>query len=90
MELKRRILIVDDDHDIAFTFKTGLKKYGYDIDIYTNPLKVLDEFKEFHYDLLLLDVRMPKMSGFELYAHLRKKDNVFKICFITLKLIIAY
>ena len=80
---KIRILIVDDDPDILFTLRVGLVGYNYGVDAYTNPLKVLDEFKAYYYDLLIVDIRMPAMSGFELYTRLREFDNKFKICFIT-------
>lgn len=83
MQNKTRILIVDDDPDIAFTLKVGLEEYDYDVYVYTNPTKVLEDFKTNYYDLLIVDIRMPPMSGFALYARLRAIDKKFKICFIT-------
>jgi len=83
MQNKLRILLVDDDPDIVFTLRVGLEEYGYEVDAYTNPKKALDNYKAYSYDLLIVDIRMPAMSGFELYTRLRQIDKKFKICFIT-------
>ena len=80
---KRRILLVDDDRDITAFFKLALDDAGFEVDEYYDPLKVLLNFKPGYYDLLLIDIRMPKMNGFELYKKLRVMDNKFKICFVT-------
>jgi DNA-binding response OmpR family regulator len=81
--LKNRILIVDDEPDIAQVLKMGLEKNGFVVDIYNDPLDVVSNFKADSYDLLLLDIRMPKMTGFELYDRLHQIDEKAKICFIT-------
>src|SRR5919112_1579663 len=83
MHNKARILIVDYDPDITFTFRVGLETYGYAVDAYTNPMKALDDFKAHRYDLLIVDIRMPGLSGFELYTRLREMDKRFRICFVT-------
>lgn len=83
MRNKTRILIVDDDPDIAFTLRVGLETFDHEVDVYTNPKKVLEDFKPNRYDLLIVDIRMPTMTGFELYGLLREIDKRFKICFIT-------
>jgi DNA-binding response OmpR family regulator len=80
---KRRILVVDNDRDIALFFKLALDDAGFEVEEYYDPVKVLLNFKFGYYDLLLIDIRMPKMNGFELYKKLREKDTKFKICFIT-------
>jgi CheY-like chemotaxis protein len=64
--LKNRILIVDDEPDIAQVLKMGLEKNGFAVDTYNDPLDVISDFKADSYDLLLLDIKMPKMNGFEL------------------------
>jgi two-component system, OmpR family, response regulator ChvI len=79
---KARILIVDDDPDITLTFRIGLEKNGFVVTIFNDPLKALSTFRAGLYDLLLLDVRMPRMNGFELYREIEKVDNP-KVCFIT-------
>ena len=79
----RRILLVDDEVDIISVFKMILEMNGYDVDAYTNPSIALDDFKPSFYGLLLLDIRMPTMNGFELYIKMRKIDEQVKVCFIT-------
>jgi DNA-binding response OmpR family regulator len=81
--LKNRILIVDDEPDIAQVLKMGLEKNGFAVDTYNDPLDVISNFKADLYDLLLLDIKMPKMNGFELYNKLCQIDEKAKICFIT-------
>lgn len=79
----RRILLVDDESDVISVFKMILEMNGYEVDAYTSPLTALDDFKPDFYGLLLLDIRMPAMSGFELYRKMRSIDNEVKVCFIT-------
>ena len=78
-----KILIVDDDTDITLAFKKGLEGDNFEVDTFNDPLEALSNFKASKYDLLLLDVRMPKMNGFELYKEIEKVDGVVKVCFIT-------
>jgi two-component system, OmpR family, response regulator ChvI len=81
-----RILFVDDDLDILFTIKKSLEDYGFIVDTFSNPLEALSSFKPESYDLVLIDIKMPKMSGFEFHQELQKKTtygNEIKICFIT-------
>jgi two-component system, OmpR family, response regulator ChvI len=77
------ILIVDDELDITLAFKKGLERNGFLVDIYNDPILALSNFKSGFYDLLLVDVRMPKMNGFELYQEIEKVDKKAKVCFIT-------
>ena len=81
--LKNRILIVDDEPDIAQVLKMGLERNGFAVDSYNDPLDVVSNFKADSYDLLLLDIKMPKMNGFELYSKLHQIDEKAKICLIT-------
>lgn len=77
------ILVVDDELDAAISIRMILEDSQYSVEIYTDPLKALLEFKPKRYDLILLDVRMPVMNGFLLYQRLREIDNNCKVCFIT-------
>jgi PleD family two-component response regulator len=79
----KRILIVDDDHDIALFYKMALERVGFVVDVFSDPLKAFSSYRTGVYDLLLLDVRMPQMSGFELYSKIKTIDDKVKVCFIT-------
>jgi DNA-binding response OmpR family regulator len=80
---RKQILLVDDESDIATLFQYYLESSGYRVKVYTDPLKALSEFRACLYDLALLDVRMPHMSGFELYERLHMVDSACKVCFVT-------
>lgn len=80
----RKILVVDDEPDITTSVKNGLERKGFEVHTRNDPLKALENFKPDVYDLMLIDIRMPKMNGFELYREIKKKnDSKAKICFFT-------
>jgi two-component system, OmpR family, response regulator ChvI len=79
----KKILIVDDEPDITLTLGKGLEQGGYDVHAFNDPLVALSNFKPDTYDLLLLDIKMPNMTGFELYRKLKEIDSKVKVCFIT-------
>jgi two-component system, OmpR family, response regulator ChvI len=84
MMKRKRILIVDDDSDILTTYKKGLEQSGlFEVDTFDDPEEVLSNFKSGLYDCLIIDIRLPKMDGFELYDKMKAIDNKVKICFIT-------
>ena len=80
---KNRILLVDDETDVNYTFETVLEENGFTVDSFDNPVLALNDFKGGLYDLVLLDIKMPEMDGFKLYEEMRKIDNKFKVCFLT-------
>jgi DNA-binding response OmpR family regulator len=82
-DTKRRILIVDDEPDITFTLQAGLEDGGFDVDAFIDPELVLSSFKPGLYDLVLIDIMMPKMDGFVLYERLKIVDPGVKVCFLT-------
>jgi CheY-like chemotaxis protein len=79
----KRILIVDDEVDIARFFKLALERAGFIVEIFNDPVKSLSNYRAGVYDLLLLDIRMPQMSGFELYDKIKEIDDDVNVCFIT-------
>jgi DNA-binding response OmpR family regulator len=85
----KRILIVDDDPDITLTFKIALEKENdnnnkeFEVHTFNDPLSVLSQFKPSFYDLLLIDINMPDMNGFELCTAILKIDLNVKICFMS-------
>lgn len=76
-------MVVDDEIDIGRALKMGLEDSGLAVDMFSDPLAALYQYRPGYYDLLLLDVKMPKMSGFELYREIRKKDSNARACFLT-------
>jgi DNA-binding response OmpR family regulator len=80
---KKRILVVDDEYDISFTLQAGLEDAGFDVDAFTDPELALSSFKPGLYDLVLIDIKMPKMDGFVLYERLKTVDLGVKVCFLT-------
>ena len=80
---KRRILVVDDEPDITSAFDMILEMNGFEVDTYNDPLSALSNFKPGIYGLALLDIRMPKMNGFELYKKIKDIDKKVEACFIT-------
>jgi DNA-binding response OmpR family regulator len=81
--MENRILIVDDEPDLTNLSILVLEHYGYKVDASNDPEEALSKYRPGSYDLIILDIKMPKMDGFELYQELKKKDNNAKICFLT-------
>ena len=84
--MNKRVLIVDDEPDLNITLKMVLEENGFKVDSFTDPLSALENFKGESagmYDLLILDMKMPQMNGFELYRQIRKIDDKVKVCFLT-------
>jgi len=88
----KRILVADDDPDITLTFKTGLdgvyygdgdKKKRFEVYTYNDSSLVVKEFKPYFYDLLLTDIYMPKMNGFQLGQKILELDVNVRVCFMS-------
>jgi CheY-like chemotaxis protein len=93
----KRILVVDDEPDVTLTFKVGLEGYHYgandnddnndktrfEVYTYNNPSEALSEFKPNFYDIMLVDVYMPKMNGFQLCEKILELDVNIRVCFIS-------
>jgi DNA-binding NtrC family response regulator len=81
---QKKILVIDDNPDIVFTLQVGLESdptmqvFGYD-----NPVTALVEFKPKFYDLLLIDVNMPLLDGFQLAQNLVRRDPNVRVYFMT-------
>src|ERR671921_1175603 len=78
-----RILVVDDEPDIIHVVEMVLEVNGFVVDSYTDPTLALSNFRPRLYDLLILDIKMPKMSGLDLYQKMKEIDSNVKICFLT-------
>lgn len=81
--MQRRVLVVDDEADITYALKVGLEGRGFQVDVYNDPTVAISNFKPNKFDVAILDIRMPKMSGFELYREMIKVDGKTKILFLT-------
>jgi CheY-like chemotaxis protein len=80
---EKKVVLVEDEPDIIMTFKVALESAGFIVYAYQDPLTALSEFKSCYYDLVILDIKMPQMNGFELYTEMRKIDEQVRVCFIT-------
>ena len=79
----KRILVVEDDTDICMLYQIILEDAGYECITYTDSVKALQEFKPYFYDLILLDIKMPILDGFELCKKIVELDRIVHIIFIT-------
>ena len=93
----KRILVVDDDPDITFTFKKAFEeanriggsdnKTSFHVNTYNDPLVALSEFKPDFYDLMLIDINMPEMNGFDFCVKVLERDVNPRFCFMSSGLI---
>jgi DNA-binding response OmpR family regulator len=83
--MNKRVLLVDDEPDLNLTLKMILEDKGFKVHSFTDSLLALQNFKEQDgmYDMVILDIKMPEMNGFELYRQIKKIDNKVKVCFLT-------
>jgi CheY-like chemotaxis protein len=79
----KRILLVDDEPDVTYAIKVALENNGFVVDSYNDPTLALSNFKPGLYDLLLLDIKMPEVNGFELCQKIKEIDSNVKTCFLT-------
>jgi DNA-binding response OmpR family regulator len=78
-----KIMIIDDDVDITNLFEIYLESNGYNVDAYTNPVEAFNNFRKNSHDLIILDLKMPKMDGMILYHKIKEIDDKVIICLTT-------
>jgi DNA-binding response OmpR family regulator len=78
-----KILLVDDNADVTSVLSFGLKSAGFSVDVFNDPREALVEFRAGRYSLVIADIRMPKMSGFELVKEIGGADPLLKVILIT-------
>jgi DNA-binding NtrC family response regulator len=84
MSVPKNILFIDDEKDVTFTLKIILEQTRlFFVDSFNDPNLALRRFKPNVYALVLIDIMMPKMDGFELYEQLKKIDPDVNVCFLT-------
>jgi len=74
--MDEKILVVDDETAISDIIKYNFENEGYLIDTANNGIKAIELNKEHHYDLILLDIMMPKLNGFETLREIRKDSDI--------------
>ena len=80
---EKRVLIVDDEPDVNLALRIVLEDNSFIVDSFNDPLRALENFKANLYDLIILDIKMPKKDGFEVYKEILEIDNRVKVCFLT-------
>jgi DNA-binding response OmpR family regulator len=80
---KKKILFVDDEPDMTSLLKSILEFAGFSVDIFNDSANPLNNFKPHFYDLVIIDIVIPKMDGFELLKELKKLDPDINACFLT-------
>jgi DNA-binding response OmpR family regulator len=83
--MDNRVLVVDDEPDLVLILKMVLEDNGFKVDSFTDPLLALENCKgkAGKYEMLILDIKMRDMDGFELYRQIKKIDDTVKVCFLT-------
>ena len=81
--MTKKILLIDDEPDVTYTITKILEDNEFKVDSFNDPILALNYYKVNFYDLVILDIKMPKMDGFELYTKIREKEPKVKICFLT-------
>ena len=80
---KRKILLVDDELDIIISLKLFLEENGFEVDAYNNPSSAIANYRPGLYHIILLDIKMPQMNGFELCERIQQMDNNANVFFLT-------
>jgi DNA-binding response OmpR family regulator len=78
-----KLLVVDDERDVADALKMGLESKGFKVDVFYDPVQAVASFEHGAYDLVVSDIKMPKMNGFEMIYEMRKIDQTVPIIFLT-------
>src|ERR671910_59128 len=79
-----RILAIDDEPDLTMLCKMALEHYGFEVNTFNDPKEALSNYKPGYYDLVILDIKMPKMDGFELYHEIKRKTPMLRSVFLQL------
>ena len=86
----KRILIISPEDDVNLALKTALEQvegkasgsYNFRVECFNNPVLAIRNFKSGFYDLLIVDVIMPQINGFDLAEEIKKRDQNIRVCFL--------
>jgi CheY-like chemotaxis protein len=90
----KQVLVIDDDIDSAIAIRTCLESYFkkdaqgsefqvMEVTMYSSPVTAMEDFRPYYYDLLLVDINMPTVNGYELVDKIIKLDLNIKVCFMS-------
>jgi len=80
---KLEVMVVDDEPIVGKRLKPALAKYGYDVEVFDNPVKAIDRFDEKEFDVVVTDLRMADLNGIQVLEHVTAKSAKTKVIFIT-------
>jgi CheY-like chemotaxis protein len=80
---KLEVMVVDDEPIVGKRLKPALTKYGYDVEVFDNPVKAIDRFDQKEFDVVVTDLRMDDLNGIEVLEHVTAKSSKTKVIFIT-------
>ena len=80
---KLKVMLVDDSPDTLTTLSQGLRRQALNVSAFSDPQYALSEFKPDYYDMVILDLSMPRLNGFELAEKILAKDPDARICFLS-------
>lgn len=75
--------MLDDEPDITTIIEKALENRGYAVDIFNDPELALKSYQKGKYDMIISDIRMPNINGFDFYREIRRIDDKAKIAFMT-------
>lgn len=80
---KRRILVVDDEDALRTVLSAELNSEGYDVGTAADGMEAVSELQKMKYDLVLLDIKMPNMNGFEVLKVIKEKHPGTRVIMLT-------
>ncbi len=80
---KLEVMVVDDEPIVGKRLKPALTKYGYDVEVFDNPIKAIERFDEKEFDVVVTDLRMENLNGIQVLEHVTAKSGRTKVIFIT-------
>ena len=83
MAEKRRILVVDDEDALRTVLSAELNSEGYDVGTAADGMEAVSELQKIKYDLVLLDIKMPNMNGFEVLKVIKEKHPGTRVIMLT-------